>query len=602
MKLELRELAVQNLRGFTDATLSFGTPVVFLVGPNNAGKTSFFKLMDILFNRDLDREFESASDELMDELMPARETRNAARRLTLKVYVRDGRRENRLKCHDKIATLRLSLRKSDRRLRLNLGDPRKHEKHDPTAYTFLKELRDTFSFVHIPATRSTDSDVFRASMFAAIAQSLASAFEKPGRGADKEERAAAGALETVRSLSKPAEEFWKNLVERLPSGWILEQNASPEIDRDALSRFLAEHILLSATTGEHDAAGVRPGHLGSGLQSLISLEFHRSQASDEGRTALLAIEEPEAFLHPSAQRNLGRRLSDGDLGDRTLVSTHSPLIVEEASFEQIAIVRGHKISQPRVDDSTRLAINTSLTRGRGAEAFFARSVLLVEGPGDREYWEALRRRLAPIDDGMAVDECYVIDIGSNASCAPWLKLFKSYPSDPVRWTVLLDSDSTKKLADAAKHAGVQLTGRQRKALAALHSAFGKCDLQGIEDGADELADLKAGESRLLLAPGDLESLMCVGLSGPTRSRICEEIGLDKKNAANLARRLGTKHRQGMKAINRPRKEPWVRSRIGQITPPAELADFTCGVLEKWIAGASNLDHGKEVVQRFRSPG
>lgn len=598
-KLKLQELAVQNLRGFTEATLSFDTSVLFLVGPNNAGKTSFFKLMDVLFNKDLDDELESVSDELMDVLMPARETRNTARRITLRVEVKDGRRHTRFDCRNGIATLRLSLRKVDRRLRLNLGDPRRGEQHDAKAYDLLKELRDSFSFVYIPATRSTDSDSFRASTFKAIADSLASAFEKPGKGADREERAAAGALETVRSLSEPANKFWEELVRNLPSGWVREQNALPEIDRDALSRFLAEHILLTVATGEHDAAGVRPRELGSGLQSLISLEFHRSRASDKARAVLLAIEEPEVFLHPSAQRTLGRRLARGELGCLTLVSTHSPLIVEEASFEQISIVRDHKISQPWVDDARRSEINASLMQGRGAEAFFARSVLLVEGPGDREYWEALRRRVAPSDDGMAVDECYVIEAGSNAKCAPWLQLFQSFRGSPIRWTVLLDADSTKQLAQAATDAGIHLSRRQQHAVAAIRAAFNSNDLQGIENGAKELADLKKGEARLLLAPGDLESLMCVGLSDETKENICEEISLPRGNAPRLAERLGTIHRTGGRATNSPMKAPWIRSRIGRATPPAELGDFASSVLATWIAGASSLDHGREVVRRFR---
>lgn len=598
--LVLREVAVQNLRGFIDASLSFRSPVVFLVGPNNSGKTSFFRLLDVLFNWELDREFEAVSDDLMQELMPARQTRNSARRLTLKIEVADARRHSRLQCRDGVATLRLSLKKARRVLQLNLGDPRRGETHSTTAEALLGELRETFSFAHIPASRSADSDQFQQSTLDAIAASLASAFEKPGKGADRMERAASGAVASVRRLSQPAQEFWETLVGRLPDGWIRGQRAQAELDRDALSRFLAERILLNVTTGAHDADGVRPGDVGSGLQSLISIEFHRMQAEQKGRELLLAVEEPEAFLHPAAQRDIGRRLSSGKLAHLTLVSTHSPLIAEEASFEQIAIVRDHRIRQPQIRAWARAAINSTLMQNQGAEAVFARSVLLVEGPGDRQYWEALRRRLAPFDTRMAVDQCFVIAAGSNANCAPWLRLFRSFPGSPIRWMVLLDSDSASHLETAARQSMTPVSPRQRLALDACKKAYADNDLQRIEEAAKRLAAVERGESKLLLAPGDLESIMCAGLTHDTEVRICKEIGLKDPDAAPLSQRLGTKHRPEGKATRNSKKDPWARSRIGQLTPPAEIDQFVYGVLEAWVAGASTRQHGSRVIQKFRS--
>ncbi len=598
--LELREIAVQNLRGFSDASLIFNTSVVFLVGPNNSGKTSFFRLMNVLFNWDLEHEFKAVSHELMEELMPARQTRNSARRLTLKIKVADRRRHRRWECRDGIATLRLSLRKADRTLRLNLGEARRGETHSKAAEGLLAELRQTFSFAHIPASRSADSDPFQESTLKAVAASLSSAFEKPGKGADRTERAASSAVETLRKLSKPAEEYWSTLVSLLPNGWIRDQSVQADLDRDALSRFLAEHILLNVTTGTHDASGVRPSDVGSGLQSLISIEFHRLQAEELGRDLMLAVEEPEAFLHPAAQRNLGRRLTKGELAHLTLVSTHSPLIVEEASFGQIAIVRDHKIRQPMTRGSTRTAINSSLMQGQGAEAVFARSVLLVEGPGDREYWEALRRRLASFDTEMAVDQCFVIAAGSNARCAPWVRLFRSLPGSPINWIVLLDSDSASELETAARRSLTPLSPRQRSALAACKEAFDANDLKRIEAAANELATFRKGEARLMLAPGDLESIMCAKLTDDTKAQICREIDLADLNPSSLSKRLGTKHRPGGKAINSPKKEPWIRTRIGQTTPPGELDQFVSKVLTAWVAGASNRRHGERVLQRFLS--
>ena len=92
--VQLVRVRVQNLRCFADATLSLDEPVLFLVGVNNSGKTSLLRLLELVFRWDLDDEFDArrVSTDLLERLLPARETRNAARRLTLTVRVADGRK------------------------------------------------------------------------------------------------------------------------------------------------------------------------------------------------------------------------------------------------------------------------------------------------------------------------------------------------------------------------------------------------------------------------------------------------------------------------------------------------------------------------------
>ncbi len=60
-KFELVPLRVRNLRGFADATLRLDDSVIFLVGPNNSGKTSLSRLLNVLFKTDLAAEFKDLS-------------------------------------------------------------------------------------------------------------------------------------------------------------------------------------------------------------------------------------------------------------------------------------------------------------------------------------------------------------------------------------------------------------------------------------------------------------------------------------------------------------------------------------------------------------
>lgn len=587
--VSLTGLTVQNLRLFTDTHLDLSNGCTYLIGPNNSGKTSLLALLDLVFNRDLLPDFARATDELLSDLKPARDTRNQARRLTLWVQVDDRRRHKRFQCHQGVAQLRLSLTLSDRRFRANLGQARRGEQHDVEAVHLLDELRRQYAFVHIPAGRSVDSMDFGDALDAALQSALIGVFDKPGKGATAEERKVKNLIDTdLAAIAQPAHDFWTGFLERLPAGWVKQGDAKPAIDKRALAAILVEQLAVKLTTGEHDAAGVGPAAVGSGLQSLLDIELRRYVAEQSGRQLILAIEEPEVFLHPSAQRRLGRDLARSSSISKLLVSTHSALVVEEAPYESIALVRDQTVHQPTETDPDRVAINTFLAAGRGAEMYFARSVLFVEGPGDREYWEGLRRRLAGHDDTGAVDHCYVVETGGNEQFAPWIRLVRSFAGDPIRWVALMDSDSAPKAIACAAAAGVALTNRQQTLLNTIAGAWGQKDTVAAGQAARQLSQRHPDEERLWLAPGDLEQVMCASLSDATVARLAAKVGLTSADSVALAEDLGTNCRVGHTAKNVHVKAPWVRRLLAEETPGDEISPFAARVLEEWLhlAGVS----------------
>lgn len=87
-----------NLRGFGETSLRVNDGLTLLVGPNNCGKTSFLRLVDWFLNEARVEALSGAvnlTDEEAEMLLPARPTRNQARRLTLDVEIADGRTRRR---------------------------------------------------------------------------------------------------------------------------------------------------------------------------------------------------------------------------------------------------------------------------------------------------------------------------------------------------------------------------------------------------------------------------------------------------------------------------------------------------------------------------
>lgn len=82
---------------------------------------------------------------------------------------------------------------------------------------------------------------------------------------------------------------------------------------------------------------------GHGLQRAVIFtilrryaEYMTSKPDGKNRSLILAVEEPELYMHPQAQRTIRqvfRNISDG--GDQVFISTHSSLQVDVAYFDEI---------------------------------------------------------------------------------------------------------------------------------------------------------------------------------------------------------------------------------------------------------------------------
>jgi hypothetical protein len=363
-----------------------------------------------------------------------------------------------------------------------------------------------------------------------------------------------------------------------------------EADAEGLVDWLVSRIEFTLSTGEHDERRVKPSEVGSGLQSLLDLAVMRS-AEVDGATTWLLVEEPEAFLHPSAQRSVAGALRASTTLKR-IVSTHSPLVAEEGEYGEIVLVRSHEVFEPADVDERRSEINTAFQTGAGAEVLFARSVLLLEGPGDRAFFESLRRRLARIDTSGQMNSLMAVDVGGKTRFGAWIRLFRSYSSEdalPVRWLAVADAvDAATDLARGARDAGVVLPAPVAAAFRRIPGLY----RNGLEadaiDAARALnqAALISG-ARVGLAPVDLEHLMLAEASPATCRLITDRIGIPRMSQANLLRKLGSQVGAGPSADRL--KHPWIRSLIGQLLPPAEISADVRLILSMWMRGAIEDD-------------
>jgi predicted ATPase len=587
--VELLSVEIENLRSFERTALNLEKPVTLLVGPNNSGKTSILRMLDWAFNGD-QREFEGhpRTPEVIEMLQPARTTRAKARRLTLMVQVKDGRRHQRFKCDDGVARLRIGLRVSpEPTIRVNLGAPTRKEggAWDEDAYALFEELRSVTRFRLIPAARDASSPSFANALHSAITQRLETGAINPGRG-----RGPAGyrtVADALKSLTMVAEELvqplWEEMQGALPAGMAKTGTIKVDAEPTDLVAWISSVLRLRLSTGAHDEKSVKPTEVGSGLQSLLELGLAQTEAESGGVASITALEEPEAFLHPSAQRTLARDLFQVATGKR-VVSTHSPILVEEAEYGDVVLVHEHQFHHP--DDATdaqRTAINSAFLTQYGAEMVFAKGVLLVEGESDRELFEGLRRRLARYDESGNIDGLMAIPTGSKDRFGPWLRLIRGYRTgsgSPLNWLALVDADAPSAIQTGFKQGGVRIEPDLKTALNQLAEANASSNLEARFKAA-QYANRKAEELRVRLSicPGDLEWACLHSISNETASALSSQLGLQSETGEELAEALGSKHSPNPRT---GKKEPWRRALIAKRLPLDEISPDIKGILKRWF--------------------
>lgn len=145
--------------------------------------------------------------------------------------------------------------------------------------------------------------------------------------------------------------------------------------------------------------------LGEGNKSLILFSLLRSYAKNfkQDATGILAIEEPEVYLHPQARRHLYKSFWEitKDSNIQIIYTTHSPDFLSTENFSSLGIVKKEPVDGTRVTTITEQElVNFCIGTGvpsdkvnvnnivefyaatsnfRLNEGFFAKKLVLVEG-------------------------------------------------------------------------------------------------------------------------------------------------------------------------------------------------------------------------------
>lgn len=312
-------------------------------------------------------------------------------------------------------------------------------------------------------------------------------------------------------------------------GLIDELNARPNVAPEAASELARLESLLTAeltSWGVNVSIQVTPPdlqkvfelgtelHLDDGLRTIAEKKGHGLQravlfallrawakalrptgpadgarARQASESTFFAMEEPELFLHPHAQRQLFTALEDIATAPehQVFICTHSTHFVDLEQYRRIAIVtkptarQGTQIRQCTTDlfagdDAAqrkhRFHMAAWVNPYRG-EIFFARKVVLAEGETEEAILPFLARKLGRVDSTVSV-----IDCGSKHNLPLYITILNGFR---IPYCVVHDEDPLPDPipADwsAEKRAGKQRTfGANRTIAHAIDAQLGSVEM------------------------------------------------------------------------------------------------------------------------------
>ena len=176
------------------------------------------------------------------------------------------------------------------------------------------------------------------------------------------------------------------------------------------------------------------------LKSFISLLASNAEKEQSVFFPILAIEEPEAHLHPNAQKKLYGQM-DAITGQK-IISTHSPYIAATAKLGQIRnFYKDKTVTCGRVDVGSLTSedirkINRQVTNTRG-EIFFSKVIVFFEGETEEQALPIFaQKHFNKTVVEMGLD---FVGVGGHGNYLPFLRFAESLK---IPWLIFSDAENT----------------------------------------------------------------------------------------------------------------------------------------------------------------
>lgn len=411
----IKSIHIENFRSIQDLYIE-PRQLCALIGPNSCGKTNILKAIDLVLGEGWTTKAKVARELFNDISAP----------INIKIELKKPVEWLYFKNKKYIRTITLNMTYEPLDCKVRLWEEYPEDKNGD-GYYLNDEFKKSCHFIYLPSTRDLYLQM-RVSNWTLLGKMMRTVYENYVEFYGDDER-----IKTeFKELMQPPREFLvkdfdtnkvtfhkfsetvKKYCRQNSAG--LATNFDVDFDIYNLNWFYKTlQVLVSEESSEKQFDWEE---VGSGMQNLILLSLFQTYGELMGGRVILAIEEPEVFLYPHAQRVLYKSFQELAQQAQIFYTTHNPNFVDAIRAHEIEILRKDPkrgseslekdaIITPEFLHSDEFRIYTQFNPERN-EIFFANKILLVEGDSDRKLWEVLVQRKTGLDinaEGISIIEC-----------------------------------------------------------------------------------------------------------------------------------------------------------------------------------------------------
>ncbi len=267
-------------------------------------------------------------------------------------------------------------------------------------------------------------------------------------------------LKRLEILGKIEQTLKQSIVKLMPTVAAIRIEVIFEETKELFSRGVSLKVDDGVLTDVVDKGhGMQRSVVFGLLQTLIKNQRSESITTVENknspsRSIILAIEEPELYIHPQMQRLIFDVLREFAMSDQVIYSTHSPAFIDISNYHCVGVVRKETIRDGSHVHQCGDGVLGSPDEKKGFQflnsfgleqnqMFFANKVILVEGEQDQIAIIAAGRKLGLFKEFPEEIGHTIIVTRNKEEIPKYQKLLNAYELPYVVWLELDGQDETQ---------------------------------------------------------------------------------------------------------------------------------------------------------------